>query len=306
MSMLQAIKSIMNSGWNSVNDTTTNSTYIEMRNNVPLASLLVEGTVVVEASVTVSFDTENGGITAQFYPETPVTNGTKVIALSKMSSNRSATAYSKVLDKTDELSAQSSSPGTTNRYYTNDSETAELTYDALEIYNEGQIPQLGINANDEDDIKKLPAEIKTNGSYDVEKCQSAWATATKVRCKIELKTIDDNYSTDRDIFDYIDEDTFSVFNGITPDTEGTTDKVLIYTYNKSDLSAYYQDKTYQIPITFKVLSGSEFETAGLKYANYGIFLTVSLIDDQDNAVLSKTDYVKFTNARIYIEDKVTP
>lgn len=295
-----------NSGWNSVNDTTTNSTYIEMRNNVPLASLLVEGTVVVEASVTVSFDTENGGITAQFYPETPATNGTKVIALSKMSSNRSATAYSKVLDKTDELSAQSSSPGTTNRYYTNDSETAELTYDALEIYNEGQIPQLGINANDEDDINKLPAEIKTNGSYDVEKCQSAWATATKVRCKIELKTIDDNYSTDRDIFDYIDEDTFSVFNGITPDTEGTTDKVLIYTYNKSDLSAYYQDKTYQIPITFKVLSGSEFETAGLKYANYGIFLTVSLIDDQDNAVLSKTDYVKFANARIYIEDKVTP
>jgi len=295
-----------NSRWNSVNDTTTNSTYIEMRNNVPLASFLVEGTVVVEASVTVSFDTENGGIPAQFYPENPATNGTKVIALSKMSSNQSATAYSKVLDKTDELSDQSSAPGTTNRYYTNDSETAELTYDALEIYNEGQIPQLGINANDEADIKKLPAEIKTNGSYDVEKCQSAWASATKVRCKIELKTIDDNYSTDKKIFDYIDEDSFSVFNGITPDDDETTDSVLIYTYNKSDLSAYYQDKAYQIPITFKVLSGSDFETAGLKYANYGIFLTVSLIDDQDNAVLSRTDYVKFTNARIYIEEKVTP
>ena len=295
-----------NATWNKVSDTTTNSTYIEMRNNVPLASLLVDGTVKIEASVTVSFDTENGGISAQFYPETPTSNGTKVIALSKMSSNRSTTAYSKVLDKTDELSPLSSAPGTTNRYYTNDSETAELTYEALEIYNEGQLPQLGINANDEDDVKKLPAEIRTNGSYDVEKCQTAWASAEKVRCKIELKTIDDNYSTNKKIFDYIDEDSFSIFNGTSADDDGTTDYVLIYTYNKSDISAYYQDKIYQIPINFNVLSGSVFESANLKYANYGIYLTVSLVDNQDNAVLSRTDYVKFTNARIYIEEKVTP
>lgn len=68
----------------------------------------------------------------------------------------------------------------------------------------------------------------------------------------------------------------------------------------------YQDKTYQIPIIFKILSGSEFESDSLKYANYGIYLTVSLIDNQGNDVLSRTDYVKFTNTRIYIADKVTP
>ena len=121
-----------------------------------------------------------------------------------------------------------------------------------------------------------------------------------------LKTIDDNYSTNKKIFDYIDEDSFSIFNGTSADDDGTTDYVLIYTYNKSDISAYYQDKTYQIPINFNVLSGSVFESANLKYANYGIYLTVSLVDNQDNAVLSRTDYVKFTNARIYIEEKVTP
>ena len=57
-------------------------------------------------------------------------------------------------------------------------------------------------------------------------------------------------------------------------------------------------------------SGSAFEDESLKYANYGLYLYVYMLDSSENTISVTTtpsggDYVKYTNARIYLE-KVDP
>lgn len=291
-------------------DSVTTASYIEMRNNQPLARYLKDGTVVIEAAVTISFDTVNGGVQDQFYPQSPDTRGTKVIALSKIASSSSQTAYSKISVSTDKLwDSEHDTEGRTNRYYTDDKEEATLAFDPLEISEEGQIPQLGINANDPNDMIKFPAPIKTLGTYNLEKCQRAWNDARYVKLEIELKSIEDEYSSALKFFDYIDEGSFKVFNGVAADSALSTDTKLVYVLEKSALASFYQDMVYQIPIEFKVISGSKFENEQLRYANYAVFLNAYMLyPDQSiisSSVPARADYVKFTNARIYL-DKVDP
>lgn len=288
----------------------TTASYIELRNNESLARYLKEGTVVIEAAVSVTFDADNGGIQDQFYPQSPDTRGTKVIALSKIASNSSQTAYSKTSVSTDKLwDSVNGVEGRTNRYYTDDKEEATLTFDPMEIYEEGQTPQLGINGNDPLDVVKLPAQIKALGTYNMEKCQRAFSDAKYVKIEIELRSIEDNYTTALKFFDYIDETSFSVLGGIAGETNQTTDTKLVYLYEKSALSSYYMDKVYQIPIDFRVFSSTKFEGDQLRYANYAVFLNVYLLDADRNIISSsvpaRADYVKFTNAKIYL-NRVDP
>lgn len=291
-------------------DSVTTASYIELRNNQPLARYLKDGTVVIEAAVTVSFDGVNGGIQDQFYPQSPDTRGTKVIALSKIASSSSQTAYSKISTSTDKLwDSEHNAAGRTNRYYTDDKEKATLTYDPLEIPEEGQIPQLGINANDPADIIKLPALIRTLGTYNLEKCQRAWSDAKYIKVEIELKSTDDGYASALKFFDYIDSESFTVMNGATADASLSTDTKRVYVLEKSATAEFYQDMVYRIPIDFKVYSSSKFEGENLQYANYAVFLNAYLLDADRNVISSsvpaKADYVKFTNAKIYL-DKVDP
>ena len=89
-----------------------------------------------------------------------------------------------------------------------------------------------------------------------------------------------------------------------------TTQTIRVTYKKADLSSKLDDDIYQIPIEFKVYSGSAFEDESLKYANYGLYLYVYMLDSSENTISVTTtpsggDYVKYTNARIYLE-KVDP
>ena len=313
--------STMNPSWTSAEYTDIRiPNYIEMRNGVPLARSLSEipanGTLNVSAKATITFDNNEGDITAQFFPQT-AGKYTTLIAYSNIASSSENTASSNV-----SAYADTTVGGTKPQYYTKIEEKAILNYDALDIPADGSyLPQLGINANDPKDIKKLPAPIKTVASYNVENCQSAWQAANFVKIEIELKSKNDDYEASLDIFDYIQESTFTIFNGeIDSDdiiTTGTTTNKLVYIIDKVDLEQFYNDKVYRIPIDFNVYSGSgssnNFESSNRQYSNYGIFLKVSMLQASNSpSAVSGTEpeynnnnYVKYTNARIYLE-KVNP
>lgn len=313
--------STMNPSWTSAEYTDMRiPNYIEMRNGVPLARSLSEipanGTLNVSAKATITFDNDNGDITAQFFPQT-AEKYTTLIAYSNIASSSENTASSNV-----SAYADTTVGGTKPQYYTKIEEKAILNYDALDVPADGSnLPQLGINANDPNDIKKLPAPIKTVASYNVENCQSAWQVANFVKIEIELKSKNDGYTAPLGIFDYIQESTFTIFDGeIDSDdiiTTGTTANKLIYIIDKTDLEQFYNDKVYRIPIDFNVYSGSgasnNFESVNKQYSNYGIFIKVSMLQaaDSESAVsgtepeYNNNNFVKYTNARIYLE-KVNP
>ena len=305
----------LNPSWNSADYTDIEiPNYIQLRNGVPLANALSQvaenQTLTISAKATLEFDYDKGDITKQFFPQTS-NKYTTFVAYSNIASSSSQTASSKVSAMND-VKVDGSKP----QYYTLIEEKATLNYDALEIASEGYLPQLGINANDPDDNKKLPSTIKTVGSYNVENCTSAWENANYLKIEIELKSKADNYVEALDIFDYLQESSFKIFDGEFTASTDTTNKKLVYIINKDALNSYFKDKVYQIPIEFKVYSGggsaNNFESQSRQYSNYGVFLKVSMLQ-ASNSISAVTgtepeynnNYVKYTNARIYL-DKVNP
>ena len=305
----------LNPSWNSADYTDIEiPNYIQLRNGVPLANALSQvaenQTLTISAKATLEFNYDKGDITKQFFPQTS-NKYTTFVAYSNIASSSSQTASSKVSAMND-VKVDGSKP----QYYTLIEEKATLNYDALEIASEGYLPQLGINANDPDDNKKLPSTIKTVGSYNVENCTSAWENANYLKIEIELKSKADNYVEALDIFDYLQESSFKIFDGEFTASTDTTSKKLVYIINKDALNSYYKDKVYQIPIEFKVYSGggsaNNFESQSRQYSTYGVFLKVSMLQ-ASNSISAVTgtepeynnNYVKYTNARIYL-DKVNP
>ncbi len=278
----------------SSSDSTTVSSYIELRNNTDISGDLfklenTDGRVTITATATITFD----NVAAQFYPESPNENRTYVFAYSNIASNTEQTASSKVSAKDEE---------DPNAYYTSVTEAASLTYDAIEVAGKGLTPQLGINPNDPDNNSE---SIKTLGAYNIENFIGSAQSAKYIRCDIQLKSIDDGYTNALVIADYIDKSTFSILDGVntavTP-IQGDSDTTWTFIYNKNDL--LLSGNIYQIPIEFTPYTGAEFEAGNnRKYANYGLFLKVSmLVDDDDVDPITKSDpapdYVKWTNARI--------
>lgn len=284
----------------STSNSKTNSSYIELRNNTDLSGKMfgltdTEGRVTIKATATVTFD----NIAAQFYPESPSSNRTYVFGYSNISSSSDQTASSKVSAK--DITDQ-------NAYYTSVSEAAALTYDAVEITGKGLTPQLGINPIDPDNNSIF---IQTLGAYDIEHFIGSAQSANYIRCDIQLKTIDDGYTDALVIADYIDKRTFSIMDETTPvsSIQGDNDTTWTFIYDKDDLEL--KGNIYQIPIDFAPLTGAAFEAGNTrKYANYGLFLKVSmLVNENDANPIAKSDpaadYVKWTNARITTE-QVTP
>ena len=324
----------LNRDWNKQDNIVVNASYIELQNNVSLADKLTlsnDKSVLITASTTITFE-KTTGLPDQFYQESQTGCRTNVVAISKISSKDSLTAFSKVSKDTTHLWDDENNEEFegTNQYYMDSNEKAYITHDALDMpagsnLSEigGQLPQLGINANDPNDVKKLPSTIHTVGAYRVEDCPIAWGNAQSIVCEVELRTIDGTpYTSSLPMFKYLESNSFKILDGIPPasteyldqsenvqvdgGTPITSPNDLTYkvrkTYTKASLNSMLDSNVYQIPIEFKVYSGSSFETAGLKYANYGLYLKVYMLDSSDNLITVTTtpesDYVKYTNARI--------
>lgn len=286
---------------------TANSNFVEFRNDVNLRNRLAQGAVEIKADISLVFDSEDitGDPTSdppkpnQFLPDgNPQTpgKGTTLIASSNIASNPDKTAYSKV-SKEVEASNQ--------LHYYNSEESVKLIYNAYEDEELGQYGQLGINAND---LEENPVPITTLGAYDVSRFQSGVASAESLQIEIEMLTIDNGYATDAklDISNYLTAFGFVASAGPTS-VDTTDDTKWVYVYPKN---AFGQESgTYQIPINYSVYTGktAAFEDVSRKYSNYEVKITVSMLDENGDTIPNSndTDYIKYTNARIYT-GKVNP
>lgn len=103
----------------------------------------------------------------------------------------------------------------------------------------------------------------------------------------------------------MEESSFSILDGVTPVRVTKTDTKWTFIYDRqdTDLEEYYSDYIYQIPIDFKVYTGTDgIESNNRRYGNYGVYLYVSMLPNLGSSVpVTKSDpdpdYVKFTNIR---------
>lgn len=285
-----------------------NSNFAEFKNNFNLKQKLSTGNVTITADITLIFDDEDivGGDSedapAQFYPGPVSRRGTTLIAYSNIASNNDKTGYSKVSKEVED---------TDRLYYYNSTESVEFEYNAYADNELGLYGQLGINAND---LDVNPVPITTLGTYDISKFQSSAATADYLRLEVELLTIDNAYDSSAtcNISDYLSN--FSILTSDSPTFSDTSNaRKWVFMYPKSAFAI--ESQTYQIPISYSVYTGNTpaFEQSSRKYSNYEVKITASMWRDggADEATYvyvpnsEDSDYIKYTNARIYIE-RVNP
>lgn len=107
---------------------------------------------------------------------------------------------------------------------------------------------------------------------------------------------------------------FSISTSASPTIRNTSDaKKWVFMYPKSTFAI--ESQTYQIPISYSVYTGNTpaFEQSSRKYSNYEVKITASMWRDggegEETYVYvpnsENSDYIKYTNARIYIE-RVNP
>ena len=278
-----------------------NANFIEFRNNVNLRPLLTQGYVPITADITLSFSKEDvmGDDTtdpikpAQFYSGPLQDVGTTLVAYSNIASNMEKTAYSKVSIEVEDVDHM--------YYYNSGTERTDLLYSAYPDPVFGQYGQLGINANE---LDENPVPLNTIGVYDVSKFQSKASMAQYIKVEVEMLTIDDGYNVNNKLIlsDYLTDFGFVTGTAATSSDTTTNNKKWEFVYPVSAFE--YKSQTYQIPIDYSIFTGStdEFEGSNMKYSNYQVIVTVSLLDENQDLISgsSATDYIKYTNARIFV------
>ena len=302
-------------GMSNVDDLLT-SNYIELRDNVNLRDYLYRAcnggyNLDIQATVDLAYP-DTVSQTAQF-PTRDSSNinndeiGTVIGAASGISSVASAAAYSNTYkDDWDDTP-----------YYVTINTNAILTLnsdDALNAF--GDYYQLGINDLDMD-AEGLAldddgnSEVKLNAAYNVSDLSEA-GTANSMKLTISVRKKAD-YNTKLEIDDYItslklyaeDDKGFAQSSHASYITINETTGATEYTYiiqnptNYLDYDAAAQ--TYHIPITYSVLTGSNFTG---QYSNYMIKLEAELYTDTAATAANRIngshddDHVIWTNAKI--------
>ena len=252
--------------------------------------------IVVEAVAEISFTT-NG------LAELPVrvtgdgTSGVMVEA-------KSAVSYSGVGSLASSELATSYKPDEKSiRYYTAKTVNAKLSY---YVKSEGNaltgssVNRLGVNGITDGGQWKL----STLGAYDISDLSSDLISkASKIKVTLSLSKKGNNGSygdldNGKTIGYYLKNSTITKPT-FSADNEEKRSDVFDYTFEWNSAS-YKPGQVIQIPIDYSILTGSEFETQDLTYANYKVTLTVSLLD-KDNKELEgskATDYIIYTNAKV--------
>lgn len=248
--------------------------------------------IVVEAVAEISFTT-NG------LAELPV----RVTGDDKsgvMVEAKSAVSYSGVGSlASSELATSYKADEKSIRYYTAKTVNAKLSYYVNREEN-SNINRLGVNGITDGGQWKL----STLGAYDISDLSSdliSKASQIKVTLSLNKKGNNGSYGgldNGKTIGDYLKKPTITKPTFSANSAENRTDKFeSTFDWNSA---SYNPGQVIQIPIDYSILTGSEFETQGLTYANYKVTLTVSLLD-KDNKELegsSATDYIIYTNAKV--------
>lgn len=274
-----------------------NANYIEFANNENLRMRLALGSVTNTANIKLIFDYEDivGGEDlstdpAQFLPGPTPGQGTALIGYSNIASDRSMTAYSKVSKRIED---------NTNLFYYSNTETVDLLYSAYADSELGDYGQLGINAKEPEEN---PVPLTTLAVYDISNFQQTAANAEYMRIQIELKRIHDQYDDALTIGDFITDLEFITNQGFNPvSSDMVTSDKWTFIYDK-DAFSMIQNR-YQIPLNYSIYTGptATFEGANRTYSNYKVIITVTLLDSNQQVIGTSeaTDFIKYTNARIY-------
>lgn len=257
----------------------TSALNIDLPESIDLKSLIVgsSGAVTLKAKVTLTYTDE--GLAKQF-PERAGNN----VSIGTGVSARSSIAYTaSALDSSPINRTELTSDTEGNRYYRGVIELARLNYVAYEYDfgdGTGDISQLGINASD---TRLTQYQIVSLGNYDVASLSEA-KNAAKIKYTLSLSVKNANG-------DYEAVDITKYLADITIDGTSGYEVTKSWTYREDT----------EIPISFKVKTGTELEQNGYVYANYRVNLNVELLDEDNNAIdgSETKDYIIYTNARIY-------
>ena len=189
-----------------------------------------------------------------------------------------------------------------NRYYITNLSKAILKYSTVDqTGSKDTTKQLGINpsdtANNRSDI------IYTKADYDYSNVDAAiLEKATSIRYKMQLfqKNSDGTYDETQPL------SIASYLPVMFKDNKENTQKSSVNeetTYQWEESFNSNASGLLSTRFRFSPLTGAEFEKKGYTYANYRVRLTVVLLDKDGKEIAdtTATDYIIYTNARIYQE-----
>ncbi len=191
-----------------------------------------------------------------------------------------------------------------NRYYSTNPSKAKLTYPAVDQTAMGDTTQqLGINPSD----TVNPADIiYTKADYDYSNVdETILNNAKSISYKMELFQKNDSGSYDETspliIQSYLQNRVKE--NSAAQESaalrSATDGKYICWNEDFVKSDSRHQIARFQ----YAPLTGEAFENAGYKYANYRVRVTVVLLDESGKELegTKATDYIIYTNARIYQE-----
>lgn len=191
-----------------------------------------------------------------------------------------------------------------SRYYTTNPSKAKLTYSAVDQTAMGDTTQqLGINPSD----TVNPADIiYTKADYDYSNVDEAILDKAKsISYKMELFQKNEAGSYDETNPLIIR----SYLQNIVKESSAAQESAALRLATDGKYICWNEDfvksdSRHQIArFQYAPLTGEAFENAGYKYANYRVRVTVVLLDESGNELegTKATDYIIYTNARIYQE-----
>lgn len=191
-----------------------------------------------------------------------------------------------------------------SRYYTTNPSKAKLTYSAVDPIAMGDTTQqLGINPSD----TVNPADIiYTKADYDYSNVdETILNNAKSISYKMELFQKNDSGSYDETSPLIIQ----SYLQNIVKENSAAQESAALSSATDGkdicwDENFVKSDSRHQIArFQYAPLTGEAFEKARYKYANYRVRVTVVLLDESGKELegTKATDYIIYTNARIYQE-----
>lgn len=191
-----------------------------------------------------------------------------------------------------------------SRYYTTNPSKAKLTYSAVDPIAMGDTTQqLGINPSD----TVNPADIiYTKADYDYSNVdETILNNAKSISYKMELFQKNDSDSYDETSPLIIQ----SYLQNIVKENSAAQESAALRSATDGkdicwDENFVKSDSRHQIArFQYAPLTGEAFEKARYKYANYRVRVTVVLLDESGKELegTRATDYIIYTNARIYQE-----
>lgn len=191
-----------------------------------------------------------------------------------------------------------------SRYYTTNPSKAKLTYSAVDPIAMGDTTQqLGINPSD----TVNPADIiYTKADYDYSNVdETILNNAKSISYKMELFQKNDSDSYDETSPLIIQ----SYLQNIVKENSAAQESAALRSATDGkdicwDENFVKSDSRHQIArFQYAPLTGEAFEKARYKYANYRVRVTVVLLDESGKELegTKATDYIIYTNARIYQE-----